>query len=243
MESAIVRISVGKAPDIVDFSVHKDLLCHYSTYFRAAYNSAFSEVKSNHFKLDDEDPSIFKFLVRWIYFLKIEPEAVNGADVDGKEDEFRHLYARQMTQLWILGDKRGMPALQDTALESLHRHMVRHGGARSTISLIYNNTLDGAVLRKFIAETYARCQRGESKHFADYDPSIMIPEFLADVCTALIAVRDEGHGVYIHWKTMELSKFHVVGQTSSPDTAKTVSSYHLSRGPRGHRGQPQRPTS
>lgn len=142
-----------------------DLLCHYSTYLRAAYNSSFSEAKSNQFKLGDEDPTIFKFLVRWIYFSKIEPEEVDEANAANEEVTFDELYAGQMTQLWILRDKRRMPALQDTALESLHLHMAQYGGACSIISLIYKNTLAGAVLRKFIAETYARCGTRESKAF------------------------------------------------------------------------------
>ena len=48
----------------LEFIVHKDLLIHFSGYFRAAYNSNMSEAQSNTFTLGDEEPDLFRSLNR-----------------------------------------------------------------------------------------------------------------------------------------------------------------------------------
>jgi hypothetical protein len=48
------------------FHVHKDVICHYSEYFRAAFNGRWIEAEED-VKLEDIDVEVFELFVHWLY--------------------------------------------------------------------------------------------------------------------------------------------------------------------------------
>ena len=74
----MVRIHVGKPS--IEFCAHRDLLCHYSSYFRAGLTSNFLEGRVQTFFLDTESPEIFKCFLSFLYTQKVcESKIANPA--------------------------------------------------------------------------------------------------------------------------------------------------------------------
>ncbi|KAK4553326.1 hypothetical protein LTR86_009626 [Recurvomyces mirabilis] len=68
----IVTIRVG--PDTVLIFVHKELLCHHSDFFRAAFgNEQYGEAKTGVMTLQDQDERIFRMFVAWLYTQEVVP--------------------------------------------------------------------------------------------------------------------------------------------------------------------------
>lgn len=60
--------------------MHKDLLCHYSSFFRAALTGGFHEAMTHEITLDEEDPKIFDIFVNSLYTGRLYEEKVKSAD-------------------------------------------------------------------------------------------------------------------------------------------------------------------
>jgi hypothetical protein len=69
-----VKISIG--PDKKIYTVHKDLICHYSEYFRTAYNGRWKEAEGG-VALDDVEPEVFNIFIHWLYAQTL-PKGVTG---------------------------------------------------------------------------------------------------------------------------------------------------------------------
>jgi hypothetical protein len=61
----IIYIKVGKEKQ--DFGIHKELISHYSPYFRAAFTFGFDEAKSGIMKLPEIEAEIFEIFYMWLY--------------------------------------------------------------------------------------------------------------------------------------------------------------------------------
>jgi hypothetical protein len=68
--------SQGKA-----YVVHKDLLCHYSKYFSAAFNGLFKEAQEKELKLAEVEPRVFDTVMGWLYTQHLDLE-----DADAKSE-------------------------------------------------------------------------------------------------------------------------------------------------------------
>jgi hypothetical protein len=69
-----VHILVGEEQQ--DFSVHKDLICHHSPYFKAAFNLEFDEAKTGTMKLPEISVEIFQLFLGWLYTQKLRDESM-----------------------------------------------------------------------------------------------------------------------------------------------------------------------
>ncbi|THY80361.1 hypothetical protein D6C92_10628 [Aureobasidium pullulans] len=103
----IVVVEVG--PEKQAFSIHKDLLCFYSDYFRGAFDSSFKEAAEGKLSLPTEDPAIFDIFNGFIYTRQLR----DATDVRGLDLLYGTLVA-----LWIFGDKYIVPALQNKAIDA-----------------------------------------------------------------------------------------------------------------------------
>ena len=61
----VVAVLVG--PDKTKFSLHKNLICACSPFFKRAFEGDFAEAKSQQMELPEEMPDLFKFLSEWLY--------------------------------------------------------------------------------------------------------------------------------------------------------------------------------
>ena len=56
------------------FTINKAIICHYSPFFRAAFNSNFIEGETQSMRLEDVDANTFGLLQHWLYTQKVEDE-------------------------------------------------------------------------------------------------------------------------------------------------------------------------
>ena len=62
----------------VSFTVHKDVVCDQSNFFRAACNGKWKEAAEKCVRLPEADPHIFGVYVGWLYTGKLDFSAENG---------------------------------------------------------------------------------------------------------------------------------------------------------------------
>ena len=101
-DAEIVTLLVG--PNKVTFSVHKDILCQASPYFKKAFNSGFKEAAKQSLTLAKDNPDNVDSIVKWVYFRILE-------DSVPKDRETAPVYARPL-QLYFLADKYDIPELR-----------------------------------------------------------------------------------------------------------------------------------
>jgi BTB/POZ domain len=142
---------VGRAD--ASFTVHKNLVCNISPFFRGACSSLFREGVNDVVCLPEQDPEAFDIFLEWMYTGRIgsRPHPPN------KES------AAESEAWWILVTKLYLLAhyLQSTSFgnevidligRSVARKQVRKNPQSDTIHLVYNSTVDGCGLRKlFVA--------------------------------------------------------------------------------------------
>jgi hypothetical protein len=74
-QGEIVTIFVG--PEKKRYSIHKDVICHHSEYFRTAYNGRWKEADEG-VTLDDVEVGIFNIFVHWLYTQQLPPGNLRG---------------------------------------------------------------------------------------------------------------------------------------------------------------------
>lgn len=133
------QIFVG--PDCQFWSLPVELLCHVSTFFRAALKGEFEEAKDKRVMLKKECPSAFKLFVLWLY---------KGCLFDEMDASELHEFT---VQAWILGDKLGAPAFQNCLMQEL----VTNGGNMfhdaKLVVHIFDNTTKRSPLRKLTVDS------------------------------------------------------------------------------------------
>jgi len=84
----IVTIFIG--PQKKRYNIHKDIICHHSEYFRAAYNGRWKEADEG-VTLEDVEVEVFHIFVHWLYTQRLPTKSeydgiVTDAD-PGKLDD------------------------------------------------------------------------------------------------------------------------------------------------------------
>jgi hypothetical protein len=115
------------------FTVQKALLCNSSAYFKAALNGPFVEAQTQTIDLDDEDPSIFRTYVAWLYQGQLHSQDIEE-ELDDPQDFGPHI-----AQVIVFADKRGVAELQDDAMSMLVDYLKKTGlPTLEVINCIYN---------------------------------------------------------------------------------------------------------
>lgn len=60
-----VKIIVGA--DKVSWTLHENVLCHFSEYYKKAFQGPFREAEEKEMVLEDDDPDVFGHFVDFIY--------------------------------------------------------------------------------------------------------------------------------------------------------------------------------
>lgn len=115
----------------------------------------------------------------------------------------------QLAKLWILGDKRGIPELQNRVVDAYHRFTVQTRRLNGVIGhFAYWKTREGSKWRAFIVELYALMAWKDVVQRKDCSQSA---DFLADLAGRLTELR--GNAMYKNKmdavETMDLCQFHV----------------------------------
>ena len=116
----------------------KKLLTEHSSFFAAALDGAFSEAESNSIALHDDDPEVFKFFVQWLYC--------------GHDAGIVKLQPVRDVESWIFGDKIRCPGFLNFAMSRLLQYHKDYWMNPNTLRLIYEKSIVGSKLRKFVLE-------------------------------------------------------------------------------------------
>ncbi|KAI4720808.1 hypothetical protein E4T48_02922 [Aureobasidium sp. EXF-10727] len=125
-------IKVGRGPHAGVFTVQKALLCNSSTYFEAALNGPFIEGQTQTINLDDEDPTIFRTYVAWLYQGQLNSQDIERALEDPQD------FGQHIAELIVFADKRVVRELKNDAISMLLSYLYRNGlAALDVINCIY----------------------------------------------------------------------------------------------------------
>ena len=166
MSSALVLVGGDK----VQFSVHKDLLCETSKFFRAALLGKFKEGLEQTVPLPEDDPKVFDQFVNWLYTGKTTL-TLNDTNLD----------------LFILADKIDAARLKNDIVDFYlqpdkeENHLLWGAPAAA----IYCNLSEQCGMRKLILHKTA--DRASSYRFQDdeyWKPMEEYPEFVLHLAKA-----------------------------------------------------------
>jgi len=144
----MVTFIIGK--EALKFQVHKDFACHYSPVFRAAFeNDRFIEGETQTYTLVDVKQGVFHHLVNWLYSQRLD------IDLENLEDEERVESLRDLVELWVLGDRLFIPALQNQAMHLLFSVSKSIDYPTNVLHYIYKNTQRDSTLRMFMVKDCA----------------------------------------------------------------------------------------
>ncbi|KUJ07470.1 uncharacterized protein LY89DRAFT_556207, partial [Mollisia scopiformis] len=101
----LVTISVGIGAIAETFTVLKSVICHYSPFFNAAFNSQFKEGDTQSMVLNDADTNAFRLFVDWLYTQEI------------RYDDAETSSMMTLARLWILADRFLIPKLQNQTMK------------------------------------------------------------------------------------------------------------------------------
>ncbi|KAI7220784.1 hypothetical protein KC343_g4021 [Hortaea werneckii] len=134
----LITVVVGKH---TPFLVQQLLLESLSDYFvRALQRDRFSEGIHGELRIEGDDWNTWKALLHWLFKGMLSDEA--------KDDPSR------LIDLWIVGDKYGVNALQNDAMYSLLKYLdiKRDDISLVTIKKGIDGTAPGTVMRRLLAE-------------------------------------------------------------------------------------------
>ncbi|THX99244.1 hypothetical protein D6D03_07347 [Aureobasidium pullulans] len=144
----VVTLVVGDNKKI--YVLHKDLLCFYSDYFRAAFNGSFVEAIKRRVELPEVEEKTFEYFQLWLYTRKLDFVSMSFSDT---------------TKLWIFGDQHQVPLLQNEAIDGLFAKRIIHRAfSVKVVPLAYQNTFAGSPLRRAVIEIASSVAIQDSPH-------------------------------------------------------------------------------
>ncbi|KAI4719678.1 hypothetical protein E4T48_04136 [Aureobasidium sp. EXF-10727] len=175
----VVTIEVG--PEKKAFVIHKGLLCFYSDYFRAAFNGSFKEAIEAKLSLREESADLFYIVNGFFYTNQLRRDDQIGSQ----------LHLTTLGDLWVLGDRYLMPALQNTAMDAYIRKISgQHGhGSPESIERRYRQTHAGSPLRRVFVDWQAHKLKLNKKILREWPK-----EALADFAIALFDMKSKHQG-------------------------------------------------
>jgi len=180
----MITVVVGSGEEMRKFYTYKGLLAHYSTYFKAALKDEWREGASKTVELKEDNPEVFKAFFHWIHTGKL----YFALDASGKIPLSQML----ICEIFVFGDARGSPDLCNTAIDVLLQKT--HQEWRVPLAeapYVYQNTLPGSALRKFLVddavETY-RFERLSDPSQREHELLRWPQEFLAEIVVAFVAL-------------------------------------------------------
>lgn len=137
----IVQVLVG--PDKISFNMHKGLLCNVAPYFEAALKGSFLESSAQVLELIEDDPVMFERFQLWTY--------TNRLLEDGETD--KEIPFIVWADLWVFGEARGIPELQNCAIDGLINDEITTNYVPIGIfQHVYDNTHEDSPLRRLILD-------------------------------------------------------------------------------------------
>ncbi len=145
----MVEIYVGK--DQRRWALHRNLLCHHSTYFEDLLPREPKNGKELRLDLPENDPSAFELLVKWLYQGSIE-------DVSDMPRGRKWDYAVACQGLYVLCNKIDIPQLKNLAIDQYRKGCNEAGLVPDPEEMepIYNSSPPDSPFRKLVVKIAAR---------------------------------------------------------------------------------------
>lgn len=190
LEGPTSRVEVGIGPTQKVYHIHKKLICRWSQYFQAVFNGYFQEAASQVVTLEEEQPKLFDLVNYWLYSsaIRIPSEAKRPREIQSI-----------LVELWLFGDRRGMPALQNHTLDALHQSVIDlwDFGDAILIGPLFERSPEDAKIRDWLVEAFATF--GSAKRLDKYLNNVRntgerwpSPSFLFKLARRLIDVAEDG---------------------------------------------------
>lgn len=96
------------------YRLHKNLLCHHSTFFDATFNGEFKEWKDGELRLPEDEVRAFDTFVNWLYRGSLPPHGPHRSPDSALDD--LSLYA--MAEKWFI------PTLQDAVCDQFRTRYI-----------------------------------------------------------------------------------------------------------------------
>ena len=178
-------IYVGKSKR--HWCLHRNLLCHHSTYFKN-HLPADGQQKGGRVELLDDDPRAFELLVKWLYQGRIE-------DVSTMPPEKKWEYADACQNLYLLCDKIELHQLKNFAIDQFRKGCFEAGlvPGPEEMKPIYDKTPPSSPFRRLVSKIAARqIMDPDSEH--DASTYRLCLEGHADFAIDVINAIKEGAG-------------------------------------------------
>lgn len=137
------------------YHVHKDIICCYSEYFRAAYNGRWKEAKEG-VTLEDVEVEVFNLFVHWLYtqeFPRKFDELIRIAEADVAHYDGYEGSCASMLQLkaCVFGNRFLVPGFQKDAHNCfVFQHRNSKGVEYDDIIYAFNNFLEDDLMLAFM---------------------------------------------------------------------------------------------
>ncbi|TVY90520.1 hypothetical protein LAWI1_G006819 [Lachnellula willkommii] len=138
-----VNVSFKADDEKQEFLVHKEFICYYSPFFDTAFNGGFEEGVTQSIDILSVYPQVFGLFVHWLYTQNVV------------QDQHNEPPTRDLVDLWLLGDRFLIPRLQNDTLIALDQNRVGTGRRIGFSYRVYDNTVRGSPLRRYLAQTTA----------------------------------------------------------------------------------------
>ena len=148
-----------------------------STFFKAAFSGSFKEASSDVVLLPDDDPEVFDIVHIWLH-IGLLTQSVNGQDIE--------CTSRQLIDVFIFGDKYGMPELQNAAINCIIEWVVNNTLLTPHFAHAYAHTTENSPLRRLLVAVYTYSPSRWAKIAREQSQVLSAcPEFVMDVAIAL----------------------------------------------------------
>lgn len=137
------------------FTLHQDLVCNSSKFFRAACSETWLEGQEKLVRLPETDPDVFQEYCKWTYSGSIRGTTCTAANTQ----EQKNAELKLLVRMYLLGD-----LLDDLKLRNRTFHELLHGmtalnrvPSAKVLTSIWNATTAGSLFRKMLVDvTIAR---------------------------------------------------------------------------------------
>lgn len=163
------------------FTVHKEVICANSKFFRAACSERWIEGKEKKIKLPDVEASLFRCYLVWVYGAKIDVERFTNEEIDNLSGGVGVLVAKYL-ELYILGDVLDDVRLRNKVLQTLVLD-TKTALYPQTVARVWEKTPDNSPVRRMFVDRAVL--RTSCKYFSAYMTEY--PEsFVQQVAVALL---------------------------------------------------------
>lgn len=206
----MATVKVGLSQEV--FVIHKELLCHHSTYFKAALEGSFIEAEQGVVYLCKADVKTFTLFESWLYRQRVP--AFEDSEV------YRAELWDELVDLYIFADAHGIAQLGNQVVEALidlATESTRTPGV-STVAMAWSRLPPTSPMRELLASFYA--WDGDGEDLVAEELHGLPSEFLSSVmliCMKRLPFRLKGEEAPFE---KDRCQFHV---HSSQDEAKNCS--------------------